>query len=169
MKSITNFPLYRCFVREDWQEMGLAPIFIARSQSNKKFIVGIYLVDTFALGVKDICFRENITKAELNFLVGMQEIQCPCIELDYEDARSIILGSIEYSAQFGFSPHADWHKAKHLIEHDREFNRNVTFGLDGKPFYYRGPNDINVEEIVKKITAAGGDYCIDIEESEHSF
>lgn len=166
MKTITDLPLHKCAVRDGWQEMGLAPILISRQQKNKKFSVAIYLVDVFALGVKDVLFYENMIEAELDFLMTMQGAENSFPVFDYEDARSIVLGGIEYAAQLGFTPHNDWHKAKHLIESERSFKRNFVFGKDGKPFYYRGPNDTNIEEIVRKITAAGGDCFLEIDESE---
>ena len=69
----------------------------------------------------------------------------PLVPIDYEDARSIILGGIEYARKLGFSPNQDWKDSKHVVEPDRPFNKKFEFGRDGQPLYIQGPSDDFVE------------------------
>jgi hypothetical protein len=70
--------------------------------------------------------------------------------ISYEDARSLILGAIEYAQGIGFKPHADWKSAQFVVEGGRPFEPKFTFGKDGKPLYVQGPDD-NVEKIMSQL------------------
>ena len=60
---------------------------------------------------------------------------------EYEDARSVILGGIEYARNLDFEPNPDWKDSQYMIEPERPFNPKFKFGLHGKPMYISGPHD----------------------------
>jgi hypothetical protein len=76
-------------------------------------------------------------------------------------AHEIIYGGIEYAAQFGFRPHSDFKRSRHILDPPDSHPRTgaVEFGRDGKPFYIEGPYD-NVDAILRKLarTAGEGNY-----------
>ena len=45
--------ILKCLINDDWQESGLAQIFILRVHKNANVTAGIYLVDTLCTGLKD--------------------------------------------------------------------------------------------------------------------
>lgn len=147
LKRATEFRVYECHVNPDWQDKGLAQVFVVRQMPSLKYLVGVYLVDVFCLGVKDTFvktqFKYEGVRAFLSRLPhGLDEIP-------YEDARSIVLGAVEYARQLSFEPHEDWRTSSPVIEGARDFERKFTFGKDGKPFYIQGPYDDTMKVMLK--------------------
>jgi hypothetical protein len=139
IKKSVQYPIYQCVVNEGWQELGLANIFIFRQQPNLKFICGVYLVDVFCLGVKDTFCNANIPYSGIQTMLDLADM--PLVPIDYEDARSIIFGGIEFARKHGFSPNQDWKDSMHVVEPEKLFSNKFTFGRHDKPFYIPGPGD----------------------------
>ncbi len=78
---------------------------------------------------------------------------------DYEDARSLILGAVEYAASLGFQPNEDWQDARYVVEADRSYVRKFKFGKDGKPYYIQGPDD-DARKITSKLASIDHHYLV---------
>ncbi|PYT57226.1 MAG: hypothetical protein DMG46_14950, partial [Acidobacteria bacterium] len=78
--------------------------------------------------------------------------QCPDAlqEIPYEDARSVILGAIEFARQFGFEPDESWKASNTLVEAHRLFSPRFNFGKDGQPLYIQGSHD-DARNIMSKL------------------
>ena len=144
-----EFRVYGSHVNPNWQESGMAEVLVVRQTPGLKYILGAYLVDVFCLGLKNsfvsITREYAVVRAILNDFSQKPE------EISYEDARSIILGAVEYARQLGFEPcEDDWDLSGPIVEAGRSFKRKFTFGLDGKPFYVEGPND-DPRKIMEKL------------------
>jgi tetratricopeptide (TPR) repeat protein len=138
IRRASEFPVDRCLITSDWQEDGIAQVFVIRRLPDSRYVSGMFLVDVFCLGLKDTFAQTKLDDADLRRI--LQEAP-PFDEISYEDARSVILGAIEYAARFGFEPHADWAETSHFVERLRPFSHKFTFGHDGKPFYIEGIDD----------------------------
>jgi hypothetical protein len=152
-------PLHMCLINGFWKENGIASIHIIKGMHPGHFVLGMYLIDIWCLGVKDADLKMNLTQSKVDYYVD--KLSFVHVDFPYEDARSIIFGSLEYAQNLGFTPHADWHMARCLIEPDRSFQNKVTFGRNGKPFYKIGPYDAkerNTRDIVDKMRKAGGSW-----------
>jgi tetratricopeptide (TPR) repeat protein len=148
LKRSAEFPVYRAWASSDWQKEGLAQVLIARQLPNLKYIVGTYLVDTFCLGLKKTFYRTHFTYDDL--MESLEQFHGNLDEISYENARSIILGGIEYAQQYGFEPHKDWNRSSVVIEPDRSYVKEFSFGKNGMPLYIQGPHD-NVTKIMEKL------------------
>ncbi len=139
-----EYPFYGCWIMAGWKESGITPIVVAREQEPGRIMFGIYEVDLYCLGIKDVFtrvdyslnrFRRDLPK----FCAGYPE-QCP-IELAHE----IIYGALEYAEKLGFQPHPDFKNQLAdlmLAPADAYLRTNqVTFGKDGKPLFVAGPYD----------------------------
>lgn len=146
IKKSLDYPVVRCLVSEDWQQQGMASIFVLRQLPNLKYVIGVYLVDVFFMGVKNAFCNANIAQAEIQRMLASAGM--PLVDIDYEDARSLILGAINYARNLGMEPHEDWPDASYVVEAERSFVPKFTFGRDGKPLYIPGPDD-DVNAIVK--------------------
>jgi len=86
----------------------------------------------------------------------MEAEQCP-IEL----AHQMIYQAIEYAERFGFEPEKDFALTQHLLAPRGKLEEpyDLTFGLNGKPFFVAGPYD-NAERIMRQLekTAGPGNY-----------
>jgi len=151
VKKAVQYPVYECHINECWHDEGLATIFIVRQLPNLKYILGTYLVDTLCLGLKNTFCNANLLYSSIKTMLNKTPMEMTSIE--YEDARSIILGGIQYANGLGFEPHRDWEDSKHIVEPERPFNEKIEFGRDWKPLYIQGPND-SPNEIMSKLNAA---------------
>jgi len=151
IKKAAQFPLSQCVVNVGWQQQGIANVIVIRQLPNGKFIFAGYLVDLMMLGVKDAFFNANMGAEALQSMVG--RVDMPVEPIDYEDARSLIFGAIEFARKHRVEPHADWQHAKHLVEPDRPFQPKYSFGIDGKAIYIQGPND-DLAEISARLSKA---------------
>jgi len=139
IKKAAQFPISHCVVNIGWQQQGMANIIVIRQLPNAKYLFAGYLVDIMLLGVKDTFFNANLGVEAIESMLG--RIDMPVEPIDYEDARSLIFGSIEFARKHRFEPHPDWQHAKHVVEPDRAFQPKYNFGLQGKPLYIQGPDD----------------------------
>jgi len=139
IKNSLDYPVTQCFVNRNWQEQGLATVFVIRQLPNSKYIAGVYLVDVYCLGVKDAFCNANLASLEIQKMQASSGL--PMVEIDYEDARSLVLGGLDYAKQHGFESHEDWHDACYVIDPERAFVPKFSFGSGGAPLYVQGPFD----------------------------
>jgi hypothetical protein len=144
LQNARDHPIYGCWIMEDWESAGLAPVVVARQQAPGRIMFGLYLVDLYCLGMKDaftrIDFSLNRFERELPRLCSGAPEKCS-IELAHE----IIYGALEYAEKLGFQPHPDFKRqmADLMLDPPEAHPRlnNVPFGKDGKPLFITGPND----------------------------
>ncbi len=138
-RAMPTMSLYGCWVADDYDIVGLGPVIVARYHlDSDRLIVASFMCDIFCLGVKDVLFEQHVSLDRLESMLDMQSQDM--VEINYDDARELILGAVRYAEGLGFAPHIGYDKAKYTIEHDKPFSYNQQdFGWDGKPFYYTGP------------------------------
>jgi len=153
-----NLPVYECLVNPSWKEQGMARVIISRQQPDGNLLFGIYLVDTFCLGLKNTFCNADFSmwkyKTELCSHIYKDEdpVECP-ISL----ANNIVYGAIEFAAQLGFKPNKDFKLSQYVLEDKNTVEPcdDIEFGKDGKPFYIAGPED-NVEYVLKQLESTAG-------------
>lgn len=142
-----------CLISEGWQEQGMASIAICKKMPSGKYIIGLYMVDTYCLGLKNTNFRFNLTREEYDdFMEEMSSHTDAMIDCDITEAHNIIYGAIDYAEELGFSPQKDFRITEHLLDPELidDGIDEIEFGKDGKPFYVSGPDD-NVKQILAKL------------------
>ena len=160
------FPFLECWISANWQkdDLGLVEIPLARQQPDGDICFGVYLIDTFCLGLKNTFanagfspgrYQSEVRNNDKVFRAG-KPVECT-IEL----AHQMIYQSIEYAEQFGFEPEKDFALSQYLLAPRGELEEpyHLTFGKDGKPFFIAGPHD-NVARIMRQLekTAGPGNY-----------
>lgn len=172
-----TLPIYECWVNSDWEESGLANIFVARKHSNSNITLGLYLVDLKCLGVKDAQYRFNIPESEYSEMLYQAGESLEMEQISYTLAHNIVFAGIEFADGFGFKPHKDYTSvAQYILEEDTDDVElmEIECGIDGKPAYLRGPldSDARAVQIIAQLerTAGPGNYTIldqaDFEEDE---
>lgn len=148
-------------------EDGMGYVCVSRFKSGGRVETGVFLVDTFCLGVKDALFEHFVSIEEYKeFLEELfaeePEAMTPAA------ARRLVEQAVAYAASLGIAPAADYKKGCRVFggiraeDSDEEF----TFGKDGKPFFMSGPNDspARCEKILSLLEAHCGagnyDYLI---------
>lgn len=135
-----NLPVYECLVNNDWQEMGIANIIVARRHTTGNVTFGIYLVDLYCLGLKDTFYQFNVDEREYEELPHRHGKWEKC---EYSLAHNIIYGAIAFAEDYGFEPAKEFKVSQYILEEDNENVEliELEFGKDGIPFYMHGPND----------------------------
>lgn len=156
-----EYPIFGTWIMEGWQEMGLAPVIVARQQEPDKIMFGVYMVDIYCLGIKDVFTKTdyalNRFNRDLPNLFSGNPEKCS-VELAHE----VIYGGLEYGAKLGFEPHPDYYKqhADLMLDPPDAHPRldHVAFGKDGKPLYVTGPFDDKqkIAKVVKTLTRTCG-------------
>jgi hypothetical protein len=152
-------PIYECWISPDWKEAGLCTIIVARKHTTGNLTFGVYLVDTYCLGLKNTSavFSKPVFEYE-NIVETMYSQHGAKVHIDYVLAHNIIYGAIAYAEDLGFKPEKDWDKSQFILEEDTEDIEliEVEFGKDGKPLFINGPYD-NVGKITARLNASVGE------------
>lgn len=155
LARIAAAPLHECLAPKGIFQAGIGNVMISRKLESGRLAIGVFLVDTFCLGVKD-AFLRIITPFEYDqFVDGMRQHETPQrVEPAY--ARKLIEDSVAYAQSVGLAPHPDYAGAK-LIFGDidsAECTEQFVFGQDGKPLYVNGPNDTPArqKQIIQTLT-----------------
>ncbi len=138
---------------------GIYQFFVIRKKLNGNYLLGIYLVDTFCLGLKSTTYRESLTQYELEeFMANMRRDSSTLIvEIDPNLAFNVIYGAIEYAEDLGIELiDKDFAITEYILPdvETLEFV-DVKFGQNGKPFYSQGPYD-NVPKILAALNKSVG-------------
>lgn len=153
-----ELPLHECLINEDWKEKGLATILISKKQPSGNYLIAVYLVDIFCLGVKNAIFHFNMSEHEYEETKDKMFAQQPEIPCDIVFAHNLIYGAIDYAEELGFSPQKDFKIAEYALDPDLidDGIDEIEFGKNGKPFYIAGPDD-NVNRIIRTLERTVGE------------
>lgn len=169
IKSSQDYPLEQCLINSDWEEAGMARIAVTRRQDNGNYILGVYLVDLYCLGIKNAFCNADLTMNEIDekFIP-----QCfggqPPDHIGLEKAKAIIFGAVEYAKNLDFEPHPDFKLARYVLgtEESAEDYEIPFGGPNGKPFYVAGPDDDHeaiVQKLYSRLGKGGFDYMLPVE------
>lgn len=158
-----KFPIHECKVLENWKETGISPVYVSRELNRDSYVFISYLVDFWCLGVKDTTLKFGASKRTLSDIYSRND---GLVTISYQDARSLILGAMDFANAIGIPPHASWNGIpSSFIEAHLAYEKKFSFGHEGKPFYASGPYDYelyDVEEVVEKVSKAQGQYIIHV-------
>ena len=117
------------------------------------------------MGLKDTILKFGITKRDLSQFYNRGS-SYDFVTIPYEDARSLVLGAIEFANALDINPHSSWNGIpSSFLEAHLAYEKKFSFGYKGKPHYISGPYDddlYNVEEILNKVSKANGHYTIHV-------
>ena len=169
IRSARDYPIEGCWTFQNWQELGLTTVVIARRQPDGNLVVGIYLVDFFCLGIKNADSRTDIPVRHFYSTHLPELLQGSVAEIPAALAHEIVYGGQAYAAQFGFRSHRDFKRAQQVLDarDAHPSTGRVAFGKDGKPFFVAGPYD-NVKAVLRQLERVAGagnyDYVVPMDE-----
>ena len=135
-------PLSLCVMPSTLFEIGIGHIIVARELPSGLLGCGIFLVDPFCLGLKDVLFREIGQDSLQTYLDGQNDTE-NFTDVPPALARKLIRDAVAYAADLGLAAPKDY-RAIEAIYGDADAggcSDAFTFGKDGKPFYVPGPLD----------------------------
>ena len=162
IKRSREFPIHECLIDQDWRIRGLAQIWISRKQPDGRFIIGVFLVDLFCLGVKNAFCNANLSSQDYEKARSEMVMKSPVETCHPRLAHRIIYGAVDYAACLGFAPHKDFKVSRFVLDErsDADSSFDVEFGKDGKPFFIAGDYD-NVDYVMKQLTKRVGEGNFD--------
>ena len=169
-----GFPVHECLVPSGLFETGVGTVIVARKAADGNIALGAFLVDVYCLGVKDAMFNivgelEYEQSIKARFIASHQGQHYE--QLHVACARKLIEGAVAFAENHGFSPHRDYRDAKNIFG-DADASAcpvRFTYGMNGKPFYMRGPYESasrakRILETLHKTCGEGGyDYFVPAE------
>ena len=160
LKDASKFPVYECLLADNgWDKHGMAVLYVCRQVLDCRYICAAYMVDTYCLGLKNTFVKVNLEKPDMVAARRRLEQNGALRQYNYEDARSLILGAIDYAASFGFEPNEDWQYSRYVVEEGRPYVPKFEYGENGKPMYVQGPDD-DVQSIMEKLATVDHHYLV---------
>jgi len=139
---LSTLPIHECLVPQRLFEIGIGNVIISRKMLNGNIAAGVFLVDTFCLGVKNAFFT-IFPPEKYEMFKHRVEKHDKMLSVQPVYARKLVEESVSYAKNLGFRPHKDYKNAS-MIFGDIEVDvcpENFEFGKDGMPFFVSGPND----------------------------
>ena len=133
-------PIQHCLLSADLFELGIGTVILARGVTRHHLAVGIFLLDVFCLGVKDVMF-ESVESEVFEMYMEATDAGAPMVSVDPSYARKLLRDLAAWSQSIGFPPHRDFAAVEPIFG---DVNADASdavfrFGRDGKPFYMPGP------------------------------
>ncbi len=149
VRRLAERPLYRCLLHGDASEAGIATVFLAREAETGEIAMAAFLVDTYALGIKDVVFS-LLEPSQFDEFISLARAAAPVVPVDPAYARKLLRDARAYAASLGLRPHRNFAAVERLFGDVRaeDCTETFAFGLDGKPFYAVGPLETPAQSIV---------------------
>jgi hypothetical protein len=158
-QSAASWPIVAALEPESLWSQGIGSLIIARRAPNSRIVIGVFLVDTYCLGVKDVLWKEVGNTEYEDVVAKFARNGGPQRNISPERFSKLVHCAVDYAQSLGLPPHPDFHAVRHLMDGidpslcDDEFE----FGKDGKPFYIAGPHDSPAKAymVAQRAQAAG--------------
>jgi hypothetical protein len=164
LDGVEQWPVFEASVPLTLFEQGIGNLYLARRMPNGRLVVGVYLLDTFCLGVKDFTLTLETPTGYRLMLAEASEHgrQRP---ISPEAFAKLILDGVAYARDLGLEPSPDFAEGGRLLLDGIDplaCRETYEFGMDGKPHYIQGPYDspAKIARTVAAVRAAGGDFTI---------
>lgn len=163
-----TMPVLECLIGAEWRESGMAAIVVARMQSEHLVMFGVFVVDTFCLGIKNTFYLTGMpltdyrTDFRPRFIAENDAIPCTI-----QEAHQLIYGAVEFARAIGFRPHKEFAITRHIVGEADAHPRDETlaFGKNGKPLYIPGPDDKPkhiLKQLEKRLGTDGFHYMLEV-------
>jgi len=168
-----NLPVYKCFVNENWKELGMANCLVARQHSSGKFTFALYMVDLFCLGMRDTVYYYNETEEQLKHFYE-ENVGGPALsEVSYALVHNIIYSGVAYAQDLGFQPHRNFAVSRFILDEDTDEVEliEIESGMNGKPLFVHN-GDVSAKvfnqtiERLKKAVGEGNFEVLDLRQLE---
>jgi hypothetical protein len=122
---------------------GMGTLLFSRDLGNGGVAFATFLLDVYCLGVKNV-FYGVTSRADYDWRIHASVAEATrLMKVSPEYARKLVEESAAYAQLLGFSPQADYAKARLIFGdiHAAACGERFEFGKNGKPLYIAGPHD----------------------------
>jgi len=145
VRRAAQAPIQYCLLSEGLLEHGMGTLVLARGATKEYFKAGIFLLDTFCLGIKDVMFRA-MTDEQLAPFVARMSTTAPLAPIEPSTARRLLRDLAGWARELGFAPAPDFAAVEQLFGDVSAETGEATFqfGHEGKPLYIGDLSDETV-------------------------
>ena len=142
VRRAATWPLHRCLLHDDIADGGIGTVFLTRQSPSGEIAMAAFLVDLFALGIKDVIFRHLEPSGFDDFIRNANE-ELPVRPIDPSFARKLVRDAAAYAASLGLRPYRGFAAVEPLFGDFRaeDCTEEFRFGCDGRPRYVIGPGE----------------------------
>ena len=113
-------PVEDCFMTSDWEKVGESIVLVVRRHVKETYTIGVYLIDTFCLGLKDSYYYFSIDKIDYDNLLERFRRNESLEKISYNEAHNMIFGAIAFAEEAGITPSNSFELTQYLLEEDTE-------------------------------------------------
>jgi hypothetical protein len=126
-------PIRYCYVNDGLFEIGMGTLILARGHASN-LTVAVFLLDTFALGIKDVMFR-LMEGEQVERYLELADSSSTMVPINPSEARKLLRELAAWSKGHGFAPHPDFVAVEKIFgDVNADDSDGVfRFGRDGKP------------------------------------
>ena len=158
-------PIRECLLQTRLFTVGMGTLLLSRGATASNVAVGSFLIDSFALGVKDVMFR-MMERSELDAMLEKMEAASSLRPIDPAGARKLLHDVTAWAKGAGFHPHPDYLAVEKLFGDVDANSSQATFefGCQGKPLYMPGPSESadDVRERLKIAAEGSSHYLVPV-------
>lgn len=133
-------PIQHCLISAGLFESGMGMVVLARGETPHSVTMAMFLLDTLALGVKDVFLRPLSGQA---FAVHIEQmsIVSPMVPIDPAKARKLLHDLVTWARAHGVAPHRDYPKIEPLFGTvvAAAGDETFLFGTQGSPLLIDPP------------------------------
>ncbi len=122
-----------CYVNDDIFKVGYGNVVVSRRHTGGNVSYGVFLVDTWCLGVKYCSYVLRVSEEEFEQLVEHMKAY-DMRKATYEEAHNIIYGAVAFAEEAGIKPCSNFSLAQYFLEEDTDDVPLIeyNFGKNGK-------------------------------------
>ncbi len=141
-EAIAGTPVHECLVPDNLFELGIGNVVVSRRLPGGDIALGVFLVDTQCLGVKNAMFKV-VTPHEYREITAKISGEHGVRVEDPAAVKKLVKGAVAWARDLGIEPHPDYRRARRVLAGIDVSACPVeyTYGYQGKPFYRPGPYD----------------------------
>jgi hypothetical protein len=170
VRRLATGELHCCLMQ---REAGINSVFLARETDTGEIAVAAFLVDAFALGIKDVFFRAMQPSDFEAFLsAALDAAQVAPVEPSY--ARKLVRDAAAYAGSLGLRPPREFAAIERFFGDVRaeDCAETFVFGRDGRPFYVVGSTETTrqvanrLQHLAEQLGPEGFDFVIPEEDED---
>jgi hypothetical protein len=131
--------IQHCLVSEGLFKTGMGMLVLARGPSPSGVTAGVFLLDTFAMGAKNV-FLRSFGGFEFDNFMEQISATTPMVPVEPSHARKLLRDLVAWSRDAGFNPHPDYAKIEAIFGSvdPAACDTAFEFGHKGKPLLISG-------------------------------
>jgi hypothetical protein len=159
LRAAAALPFGPAFMSATWDDADADPpelvtIVITRRAPDGSVFPGIALVDRTCLGVKNAFIADPVPEPQLPALLARAgQGQGGMVQVDVDDALSVLFHAIDYARSLGFDLPADFPAP--VFGRRPEPLRDTPLAKPARPFYAPGPDD-DIDAVIRTLERAVG-------------